>query len=298
SSYIGYGNTTTPSFAAVAGQDTATASRFEVFSQVAQGIGFFTGLTVVNAGTQDVSLEFYTLRPDGTTVGKSTITVKARQRVGRLFSELLPGSLSQVGGWAFVRASQPVIGAVLFGTTNGYALANVPQQIPAGDFIPPAQTTGAIDGTVRTSGQPVGNVQIMLSGPVTATTTADAKAQFIFTQLPAGTYTVTAVQPGVQFVPPSQTKAVNLQNIDGVDFEAGGLTSSDAPSIQFVSPSSTVAGNGAFNLRVLGANFTPTSLIQVDGQPVLTSFVSSVELQAIVPADALKTAGTLQITVT
>src|SRR5262249_49438364 len=57
------------------------------------------------------------------------------------------------------------------------------------------------------------------------------------------------------------------------------------------------AGNGAFNVRVLGSNFTPASVIQVNGQPVLTAFVSSVELQAIVPADALKNPGSLQITV-
>ena len=297
SSYIGYGNTATPSFAAVAGQDATAASHFEVFSQVAQGIGFYTGLTVVNPGTQDASLEFYTLRPDGTTVGRSTVTVKAKQRVGRLFSELLPASLSQVGGWAYVRSSQPIIGAVLFGSTNGYALANVPQQIPAGDFIPPAQTTGAIDGAVRTAGQPVRDVQITLSGPVTATTSTDASGQYIFPQLPAGTYTVTAVRAGAQFVPPSRTATVNLQNMDGVDFEAGGLTAADAPSIQFLSPSSTTAGNGAFNVRVLGANFTPVSQIQVNGQPVLTAFVSSTELQAIVPADALKAPGTLQVSV-
>src|SRR5262249_32430218 len=154
--------------------------------------------------------------------------------------ELLPGSLSQVGGWAFVRASQPVIGAVLFGTTNGYALANVPQQFPAGDFIPPQQTTGAIDGTVRTAGQPISGIQLTLSGPVTATTTTDANGQYIFPQLPNGTYTVTAVQAGAQFVPPSQTKTVTQQNIDGVDFDASGLASADAPSIQFLSPSSTV----------------------------------------------------------
>src|SRR5262249_56668117 len=92
-------------------------------------------------------------------------------------------------------------------------------------------------------------------------------------------------------------KTVSLQNIDGVDFEVNGLIAANAPSIQFISPSSTVAGNGAFNLRVLGANFTPLSVIQVNGQPVLTSFVSSTELQAIIPADMLTTAGTLQITV-
>jgi hypothetical protein len=184
----------TPSFALVRGTETSAASRSQVFSQVAEGGAFFTGITLVNPGKEAANVEFYTLRPDGTTVGRGTFQVGPNQRLGRLFSELLPASLDQIGGWAFVRSSQPVIAAVLFGSTNGYALANVPQQLPAGDFLPPAQSTGAITGAVRAGGQPIGEVQITLTGPVTATRMTDGSGRYTFPQLPAGNYKVTALR--------------------------------------------------------------------------------------------------------
>src|SRR6185295_11904255 len=96
-------------------------------------------------------VEFYTVRPDGTTVGKTTFSLGPHQRVGKLFHELLPASLEQVGGWAYLRSSQPVVGAVLFGSTNGYALANVPQQLPLGDYFPPAISTESITGTIASN---------------------------------------------------------------------------------------------------------------------------------------------------
>jgi YVTN family beta-propeller protein len=297
SSYIAYGNTATPSFAAVTGTDATAGSQIDVFSQVAEGIGFFTGLTLVNPGAQDATLQFYTLRPDGTTVGTATLTVKPKQRIGELFTEILPSSLLQVGGWALIRSSQPLVAAVLFGSTNGYALANVPQQIPAGDFTPPSQQTGAINGTVRSNGAGIANIQVTLSGPVTATTTTDDQGRYIFSQLPAGDYKVTPVRAGAQFVPAVRSATINKQNIDGADFEGGGLTNSNAPAIQFISPASTFAGNASLNVRILGSNFTPASVVQFNGQAAPTTYISSAELQAVLSADQLKAASALLVTV-
>src|SRR5204862_7664932 len=135
--------------------------------------GYYTGLTVVNPGQQSATIEFYTMRADGSTVGKSTFTVGPNQRVGKLFHELLAASLDQVGGWAYLRSSQPVVGAVLFGSTNGYALANVPQQLPLGDYIPPAIKTASITGTITSDNLGIGDVQITLTGPVTSTRMSD-----------------------------------------------------------------------------------------------------------------------------
>jgi YVTN family beta-propeller protein len=297
SSYIGYGNTTTPSFAAVSATESGAASQYQVFSHVAEGVGYFTGLTAVNPGTETAALEFYILRPDGTTVGKSAFTIPPKQRVGRLFSELLPASLTQVGGWAILRSSKPVIGAVLFGSTNGLALANVPQQTPAGDFLPPPQTTSAISGSVRSGGDLMADVQVILSGPVNATASTDGLGRYTFPQLPSGEYTVMATQPGVQFLPASQIVAVNRENRNGVGFEGGGLPPANAPSVQFVSPSSTLAGNHAFNVRVLGSNFTPASAVKLNGQAIATAFLSPSDLQAIIPAAQLGKPGTMQLSV-
>jgi YVTN family beta-propeller protein len=297
SSYIAYGNISTPSFGAVAGSDATTASQYQVFSQVAEGNGFYTGLTLVNPGTATANVEFYTLRADGTTVGRSTFTVKPGERTGHLFEELLPASLEQVGGWALLRSSQPIISAVLFGTTNGSALANVPAQIPAADFIPPAQTTGAISGSVLADSSGVADIEITLTGPVTASRSTDALGRYIFSQLPSGDYTISPTRTGAQFAPALRTVTINRQNLDGTDFVVAGITPAAVPSISFVSPNSTFSGNRSLNLRVLGANFTPDSIVGLNNQSLQTSFVSSQELQAIIPASQLTQPATLQLIV-
>src|SRR5262249_25928244 len=100
-----------------------------------------------------------------------------------------------------------------------------------------------------------------------------------------------------QFAPAVRTVTINSQNSDGTDFIAAGITASPAPDITFVSPNSTFAGNRSLNVRVLGTNFTPGSIIKLNDQPLPTSFVSSQELQAVIPASQLTQAATLQLTV-
>ncbi len=296
-SNIGFGNIETPSFAVVSGVDAAQASKLSVYSQVAEGGGFFTGLTVVNPGREPAIAEFFTLRPDGTTVGRFAFTVGPGQRVGKLFRELLPASFEQLGGWAFLRSSQPVIGAVLFGSSNGYALANVPAQTPAGDFIPPAQSTAAITGTVHQDVLGAGDVTITLSGPVTATKITDASGVFAFTQLPAGQYKVSVSKTGAQFFPSERSVTLGRENVDKVDFDAVGIAPADAPLISFLTPVSVFGGNSAVNITILGSNFNQASVVRVNDQPLQTNFINSTELRAAVPASFLRSPGILSVSV-
>ena len=221
-SYIGFGNEATASFALVGGVEDTAASKLQMYSQVAEGGGFFTGLTVVNPSGSEATVEFFTLLPDGTTVGKATLMVPENGRVGRLYRELLPASLGQVGGGAYLRSSVEVVGAALFGGTNGFALASVPAESIAADFIPPAQVAAAITGMVRQDGVGVDDVTVSLTGPVTATTKTDAEGRYILAQLPAGTYTLSASRLGAQVVPAERTVELGLENVNDEDFTAGG----------------------------------------------------------------------------
>jgi hypothetical protein len=233
-SYIGFGNQNTPSFALVSGTETTQASKLQVYSQVAEGGGFFTGLTVVNPSETDAAVEFFTLLPDGTTVGRATFTVPANGRIGRLYRELLPAALEQVGGWAYLRSSVDVVSAALFGGINGFALANVPAETITSDFIPPAQVAAPITGRVTQDGIGVADVTVSLSGPVNQTRTTDADGRFIFSQLPPGSYTVVASRLGAQLVPAERTVELATENVESQDFQAGGVVPSESPALNFI----------------------------------------------------------------
>ena len=295
--FIGLGNLTASSFALVSGTDVVSASRDLVFAHFADSDLFFTGLTLNNVGTEEAVVDLFILRDDGTTVGRETITIPPRQTESGLFSSFVPASSAESRVWAYLTSSQALIASALMGSTNGLSLANVNPQIPGGAFVPPAQTTSAITGSVTQAGLGVSGVTVSLEGPVNTSETTDSFGAFVFSQLPAGTYTLRPSAPGAQFSPDTQTIELALENVDGVRFESGGVVAAAAPTLLFVTPSATFAGSSTLNLRVGGANFSPTSVVQLDGVPVQTTFVSAVEVQAVLPAAALFETATLAISV-
>ena len=295
--FIGLGNLTVSSFALVSGTDVESASRDLTFARFADSDAFFTGLTLNNVGAEETVVDLFILRDDGTTVGTETIAIPPRQTESGLFSSFVPASASESRVWAYLTSTEPLIASALMGPTNGLSLANVNPQIPGGAFVPPAQATAAITGSVRQAGIGVSGVTVSLEGPVNTSETTNNVGEFVFSRLPAGTYTLTPSAPGAQFVPDTQTIALALANVDGVRFESGGVVAAEVPALLFVTPSATFAGSSTLNLRLGGANFSPTSVVQLDGTPLQTTFVSAVEVQAVVPASALQETATLGISV-
>ena len=70
-----------------------------------------------------------------------------------------------------------------------------------------------------------------------------------------------------------------------------------APTITSISPNSVLAGAGSA-LMVNGANFVPSSVINFNGVAKTTSFVSTSQLTASIPASDVATAGAYSVTVT
>src|SRR5690348_6750479 len=62
-------------------------------------------------------------------------------------------------------------------------------------------------------------------------------------------------------------------------------------------PTSVVAGTASFTLTVNGTGFAPTDVVNWNGTPLPTSFVSSSQLQATVSSGLLLSAGTVAINV-
>ena len=98
-------------------------------------------------------------------------------------------------------------------------------------------------------------------------------------------------------VPAERTVDLGLENLTDEDFTAGGVVPSDAPTLSFITPSSAFTGTNLLSIKVLGTNFNPASVVEFNGTPLQTTFVSSVELQAVVTASQLGLIGNVEITV-
>ena len=77
------------------------------------------------------------------------------------------------------------------------------------------------------------------------------------------------------------------------------LTSSSniGPTLSSLSPSSASVGGSAFTLTVNGSNFVSGSVVQWNGTARATTFVSTSQLTAAIPAGDIATAGSAQVTV-
>ena len=70
-----------------------------------------------------------------------------------------------------------------------------------------------------------------------------------------------------------------------------------APQISSLYPAGAAAGGSAFTLQVDGSNFTSQSVVDWNGSPLATSYMSTTELTAPVPAADIAQAGAALVTV-
>jgi len=75
------------------------------------------------------------------------------------------------------------------------------------------------------------------------------------------------------------------------------VVAAPVPVITSLSPSSAVASAGGFSLTVNGSDFTAASVVNWNGSPRATTFVSSAQLQAAIAAADIASVGTAQVTV-
>lgn len=73
--------------------------------------------------------------------------------------------------------------------------------------------------------------------------------------------------------------------------------SNPLPSVSSLSPDNALVGGADFTLTVNGSGFISSSVIRWNGSDRTTTFVSSVQLTATVPASDIAAAGTAQVTV-
>jgi len=70
------------------------------------------------------------------------------------------------------------------------------------------------------------------------------------------------------------------------------------PVIAALAPNNATAGGAAFMLTVTGSSFNSNAVVNFANQQMMTSWTNSGMVTASIPASAIATAGTVQVTVT
>jgi len=125
------------------------------------------------------------------------------------------------------------------------------------------------------------NQQIPPQASPTITTNSTTSAAFFFKDSTVGRPLITALSS------PLGLSATQRELIG----------TAGAPTITTISPASKAYGDAAFTMTVNGTNFFTDSVVNFNGSPRATAFVSGTQLTASVPATDLTTVGTDSITV-
>ena len=96
----------------------AETFREAVFSQLANGMGFFTGVALFNPGSVDAVFTLEVFSSAGVSVGQAIQPLEAGRRVSQLVDQFVPFSAGQVGGFVTIVSDQPLVGQMLFGVSG------------------------------------------------------------------------------------------------------------------------------------------------------------------------------------
>jgi hypothetical protein len=95
------------------------------------------------------------------------------------------------------------------------------------------------------------------------------------------------------------TLSITVRTAEGVITNALALNVvNPAPTITSITPNSATLNGAAFAMTVTGTNFVPGAVVKIGATNRLTNYLNSAQLNVQVPASALNTAGTFDVTVT
>src|SRR5439155_23128705 len=108
------------------------------------------------------------------------------------------------------------------------------------------------------------------------------------------TFSITLRTGGNQTIVVTDTVDATIRDLATVSVT---IPPNPTPSISSLSSTTAVEGSGAFTLTVFGSNFVSSSVVKWNGTTVNTTFVSSSQLTAAIPAANVNDEGMNQVTV-
>ncbi len=109
-----------------------------LFSHLATGEGFFTGVALLNPGQLAANVRIMAMEETGSAVilGSTNTLLRPGERISKLITELAEDAGDKVKGFIFVRSDLPIYTSSLFGSAT--VLANIPPQLSPEGFAPDA----------------------------------------------------------------------------------------------------------------------------------------------------------------
>ena len=148
------------------------------------------------------------------------------------------------------------------------------------DSLP--EYTKHIAVTTNAPGVALSNIAIVIpANPATTPVTQVTLTATVPASTPLGSYNLTITNPDGQSVTAANALVVNLP----------------APTLSSLGPASADAASGDFTLTVNGANFTNASVVNFNGVPRATTFVSSGQLTAAILNADIASVGSYNVTV-
>jgi len=98
------------------------------YAHIAQDLGFFTGVAVLNPHRSPVEVRVEAFDQVGDPLGENTFTLPGGSRKAKLLMELIPATAGQVGGYFRVRAAREIVSFALFGDLASESISIIPSQ--------------------------------------------------------------------------------------------------------------------------------------------------------------------------
>lgn len=249
------------------------------FPQVVQGSGFFTKISLANPGPDSSTIDLSFVDPSGSTLAGREIVLSPGAWISQRLDQFFPEMPDSIAGVVSVLASTPIFGTASVWTDSGKTMASFSPQILPESYAPAPLETFAVSGTVTLNGEPVKDVPVVLSGASGLRTSVTREdGIYVFSDLPAGQYTLYADQFGFQFVPPHTsfeiTSASIRQDFLGFVAESGIL----------VAPASIPIGSPDTQVTIYGSDFSNTAQAFAGPVRLQTTFIGPTELQVTLPA--------------